>query len=151
MNDFLEFAKKVEKFDVNLILYEVWKNPKVKDYIVALNTKGVSGSQLYDLGVDSLGVKLGNYTNYTKEIKLSGSGDKKVDHITLIDTGEFYDSFFVNAFPNGFSIEADGQKPDGNILDRFGKDVIGLTDESFKRLIEFIQPFFIKEANKRLS
>ena len=142
MNGFEKLLLKVERYNVDRILFEVWKNQKVKDYIISLNTIGVKGSQLYELGINSLGVSLGNYTPYTSLLKRKGDGNKRVDHITLIDSGDFYDTFFINALLKGFSIEADGEKPDGNILDRF-KNVVGLTDESLQLLIEFIRPFYI--------
>ena len=147
MNDFEKLLAKIEKYNVDRILFEVWKNQKVKDYIISLNTIGVKGSQLYELGVNSLGVSLGDYTPYTQFLKKTGDGNKRIDHITLIDSGEFYDTFFVNALLQGFSIEADGEKPDGNILDRF-KNAVGLTDESLQLLIEFIRPFYISASKK---
>jgi hypothetical protein len=150
MNGFELFHEKVKKYDVNKILNNVWNNFKVREYIIKLNTEGLPTSQLYNEGIDSLGVKLGEYTPYTVQIKLSKN--QRVDHITLRDTGGFYESFTVKPNSKGFTILANPIMDDGtNLMDRFGKEIEGLTDENIKILTEFIAPFYVVEAKKILS
>ena len=152
MNGFEKLEKKYRKLDVNRILREVWRNPTVQEFIIKLNTE----DQLYDKGEDSLGVELGNYTPISIQLKLAGSGDKRIDHITLKDTGEFYESFKVFALLNGFRLTADPDKGGGDVLtdpppDGFGDDIIGINEENLLKLCAFIHPFFIMEAKKALS
>ena len=153
MDDFVGILKMWQKNDIDKILFKVWSNPKVEQYIVKLNTEGLPTSQLYQDGIDSLGASLGNYTPYSIEIKLGGDGDKRIDHITLKDTGGLYESFEVIPNKKGFSILANTITEDGNNLidqNRF-KNIIGLTKENEKLLIEFIEPFFDLETKKILS
>ena len=76
----------------------------------------------------------------------------RVDHITLRDTGEFYESFKVVPLLRGFRIEADPDKGGGdNLFDDFGEDIVGLSEENILILCRFIQPFFTEEAKKVLS
>lgn len=155
MSGFEKLLDKVDRYNVNAILFEVWKDQKVKDFIIELNTIGQPTAQLYEKGINSLGVSLGNYKESTIKGGKSYLGKiakgQRYDHITLLDTGEFYDTFFVNALGlRGFSIEADGQKEDTNLLERYGKDIIGLTDENLQILTEFIKPYYIRAAKKIL-
>ena len=151
MDDFTKFVNDFQKFDVNKILFEVWKKFKVESYIVQLNTEGLRTSQLYEQGKDSKGRNLGSYTPYTIQLKLNGDGDRRVDHITLKDSGDFYESFEVKANSKGFEILADGRVKGGDLKDRFGIDIIGLSEENKNILVEFIEPFFIEEAKKFLQ
>ena len=154
MDDLTKFVNDFQKFDVNKILFEVWKKQKVKEFIIELNTKGQSTSQLYEKGINSKGVSLGDYAdstiNGTSSFEGKISKGQRYDHITLSDSYDFYDSFYVNAFTDSFSIEADGRKENVNLLNEY-KDIVGLTDENKNILIEFIKPFFIEEAKKFLQ
>lgn len=150
MSDFDRLARSVKAFDVNKILREVWRNPLVEQFIIKLNTEGSPTSQLFNKGEDSLGVTLGQYTPFTKAIKAEKG--QRLDHITLKDTGGFYETFVVIPFLTGFRIDADGTVDDGDdLFDRFGKDITGLNEENKIILCEFIKPFFIMEAKKVLS
>jgi len=146
MNGFEKLNQKFRKFDVDRILREVWKNSKVQQKIIELNTK----DQLFEKGEDSLGVSLGNYSPFTIQIKVSKG--QRIDHITLNDTGEFYNSFKILPKIKGFDIEANGDKGGGdNLFDDFGQDIVGLNEENLLILCAFIRPFFIAEAKKALS
>ena len=149
MNDFERLLSSIERFNVNEILREVWKNPKVQNFIIDLNTEGKPTSQLFEKGEDSLGVSLGDYSPFTKAIKAEKG--QRLDHITLKDTGDFYETFNVIPFLLGFRLEANPIKEDSNLFDDFGKDIVGLNEENIIILGEFIRPFFIAVAKKRLS
>ena len=56
MNDFEGLLSKIRKFNVDSILREVWRNPRVQNFIIDLNTEGKPTSQLFEKGEDSLGV-----------------------------------------------------------------------------------------------
>ena len=104
--------------------------------IIQLNTQ----SQLYQKGIDSTGTSLasigGEYSPYTDFIKqYLKQPAQPIDRVTLKDTGAFYASWQV--FLNGNSeleITNDPIKDGINLLDRWGKNVLGLTDESLGEL-----------------
>lgn len=96
---------------------------------VDLNTD----SQLFEQGIDSKGESLGEYSDVTTEIKKAKG--QRIDHITLKDTGKFYESFDAVKMPDAFTISADPIKEDTNLVEEFGADIIGLTSESREKLI----------------
>lgn len=155
MNDFERLLSSIERFNVNEILREVWSNPRVQNFIIDLNTEGKPTSQLFEKGEDSLGISLGEYslTTILGTSRFEGKLAKgqRIDHITLKDTGDFYETWDIIPFLKGFRMEADGDKGGGdNLFDDFGKDIVGLNEENIIILGEFIRPFFIEVAKKRL-
>lgn len=148
MKDFERLLNNVNNLDLNDIFLAMWKRNDVQDYIIELNTEGEKTSQLFELGVDSLGIGLGGYSDFTKNIK-SNKG-QRIDHITLKDTGEFYKSFKVTPSKKGFVINANPFKDDSNLFDDFGVEIVGLTKGNVKLLLDFIEPMFSKEFEKRL-
>lgn len=69
------------------------------------------------------------------------------DRVTLRDTGDFHDSFFVAYGTGEFSLTARDKKKQW--LDRkYGKLIYGLTDENIDRLSRLIEGDFINEARK---
>lgn len=152
MNDFEKQLRKVQRFDVNAILFEVWKNPAVQNLIIELNTEGQPTSQLFEKGEDSKGIALGDYSPFTTQIKVEKG--QRIDHITLKDTGDFYETWVVAPFLRGFRIEADPDKGGGdNLFEDFGEDIVGLNEENKTILIcsNIVREVFFKEAEKRLS
>lgn len=104
------------------------------DYIIELNTQ----SQLFDKGIDSTGRSLedvgGGYSPYTIEIKKSKG--QPTDRVTLKDTGDFYQSFRVYLDSRSdLVITADTIKDTTDLLREWGKDIIGLTQDSLELLV----------------
>jgi hypothetical protein len=152
MKDLELLLDNLNKLNINDIFYSLWKDNEVQKYIIKLNTEGESTSQLYELGVDSEGNTIGSgfYAPSTIDYKLFGGGDSRIDHITLKDTGKFYDSFKVKPNKKGFKIVANPNKDDDNLFEIYGKEIVGLTDENEKLLLAFIEKDFEKELEKRL-
>lgn len=128
----LEGVKNILKRARSLNHDHAWRfviDEQVQDEIVRLNTI----DQLYDKGIDSLGDSLGDYSPFTVRVKVYKG--QKTSNITLKDTGEFYDSFDVTVYKDGFTISADAQKEDSNLVEEFGIDILGLTDGSIDKLI----------------
>jgi hypothetical protein len=154
MKDFERLLNNLNSLDLNDIFLAMWRRNDVQDYIIELNTEGEPTSQLYELGIDSLGKSLGDsspfggYSPYTKQIKASKG--QRIDHITLKDTGEFYKSFKVTPNKKGFRITANPIKEDSNLFQDFGVDIVGLTKENVFKLLDFIEPMFSKEFERRL-
>jgi len=119
------------------------------DYIIELNTK----RQLFDKGIDSTGRKLsdigGEYAPFTLQLH----PEKIKDRITLFDTGDFYNSFRVYLdSQSDLKITADTIKDTSDLIADWGKDILGLTEDSLEKLrlkAKFILIPYIK--NKILS
>lgn len=120
-------------------------NEESKEEIIRLNTE----DQLYERGVDSMEVSLGEYAPYTISRKIV-KGDR-YDHVTLKDEGRFYDSFIVIVDRNGFTIIAD----DFSVYDQplsvtYGLDILGLTKENMYWLGEFIRDKYTEYVIQQL-
>lgn len=100
---------------------------EVIDMIIQLNTE----DQLEEQGIDSLGRSLGEYSPYTIAIKRM-KGDR-YDHVTLKDTGAFYNSWVVWVDRDAINIDADDVAfYDRPLFEIWGEDVLGLTDENLE-------------------
>lgn len=111
----------------------------VKDMIIQMNTE----DQLEEDGIDSLGRALGDYSLFTVQ-KKQGDG-QRYDHITLKDTGAFYDSWVVTVDRDGINIDADDTSHyDQPLFKVWGEDVAGLTKENLAILQEVIAERYIE-------
>ena len=124
---------RVINLDQDVIISNILKDAEFQRFIIDLNTE----EQLFEKGIDSLGASLGDYSDFTKVVK--GIKGQRIDHITLEDTGDFYKSFAIKVQNGGFLIVADGQKEDTNLLEEYGKEVLGLTDENLQIVIDAIK------------
>ena len=95
--------------------------------------------QLFSSGEDGLGNSLGSYTPFTVSEKIKKG--QPYDRITLKDTGDFYESYFINAFKGGFVIDANAQKTSGNLFVRFGDDVLLPNPET----LELIKDYYVQQ------
>lgn len=114
-------------------------NRGFKDLVIKLNTE----DQLFRKGIDSEGDKLRSifarfgryYADRTILIK-EGKG-QPTDRVTLKDTGDFYRSFdLILTNDNDLEITANTLKEDNDLAEVWGADIIGLTDENLKIVIE---------------
>lgn len=122
-----EVANSIKKMSMEKIALQSFQEHK--EEAMDLNTE----SQLFDQGVDSKGRDLGEYTPFTVQIKRAKG--QKTDFITLKDEGDFYEGFFVkaNKFPVVFDSRDSKKK---KLVERFGKDIFGLTQQSVNELNE---------------
>ena len=121
-------------------------NTKIKDRIIELNTI----DQLFNTGKDANGDSLGEYTPFTVEAKKSKGA--RFDHITLKDTGHFYNSFTVRFDGDDIIIDADDSSMyDSPLTVEFGQDIIGLDDKSLDIIIELIRPELIQYVRNVLE
>jgi hypothetical protein len=113
----------------------VFDTPHVKGFVIKMNTE----EQLYNKGIDSEGETLesigGDYADVTKDIK--SRNNQIYDHITLKDTGDFYKSWRVYVANNTIVIQASTKKTDHDLKERWGENILGLTDESLRKLINY--------------
>ena len=120
---------------------------KLKREVIRLNTI----EQLYNKGVDSFGMPVGSgeYKPFTIEEKKRKG--QRYDHITLNDTGAFYNSWVVIVHLDGLILDADDHSLyDEPLFDVYGEDVLGLTDESKEILIEQIKSSYINYIRNEL-
>ena len=120
------------EFQLFKIVFDV---PNVKQMIIEMNTQ----EQLFQKGVDSKGVPLmdigGDYSFVTKDIK--DFLGQPIDRVTLKDTGDFYRSWTVRILADTIFIEADTIKDGDDLRQRWGNDILGLTEESKQKLINY--------------
>ncbi len=141
--------------DENKIINAILKNKDFQQFIIELNTKGQPTSQLFEDGIDSLNVSLGNYAGTTIEGvkgKFKGKREKgqRFDHITLEDTGEFYRSFKIKVSNGGFTITANPVKDDNNLFDDFGEEIVGLTKENLQIVIDAIREKILTKIREQI-
>jgi len=143
-----DIANKAKKLDSNRLMFEVLKNDKkIQKEILDLNR----WAQLFRKGIDSDGILLsdvrpkGGYTSYT--IQLKREKLQRTDHVTLRDSGEFYDSFKLKVSNTFFEIDANPNKDQTNLFDEWGEDVLGLTDESKDILTTKLIPLLQTKLN----
>ena len=105
--------------------------------------------QLFKQGIDSDGNLIGVYSS--TYIGAQGQTKTKGDHYTLEDTGHFYESFKVMTGRDFFEIIANPIKPDGNLFDDYGADIVGLTEESKKKLQVIMLPLIQKHIRNKIS
>jgi len=136
-----DIAKKVINLDPNRLVFEVIReDKKVQKEILDLNR----WAQLFRKGINSDGISLssirpeGGYTFYTIQLKREKA--QRTDHVTLRDSGSFYDSFTIKASNDFFEIDANPNKDTTNLFDEWGEDILGLTDESKEILGKLLIP-----------
>jgi len=137
--------RNTNKLDENKLVHQALDNSLIQNDILNLNKE----DQLYEQGITSDGKFLGDYSTFTFEYKTTIAAtlgnDTRSDHITLKDTGAFYNSFkFVNG-KDSFSIEADTIKDGEDLIERDGK-ILGLTDEN-----KLVVQKWIKEPVKDMA
>ena len=129
------------KLDANKAL-EFGIDSDMEELIIDLNQE-----QLYKEGEDSEGQSLGKYSPYT--IKIKQSKGQPTSHITLYDTGEFYESFKVTYKGGELILDANGQKDDTNLFTEYGDDILGLNDKNMSIFInELIKKVVFYLRNK---
>lgn len=137
------------------LLIGIIADKQIQHYILDLNRF----DQLFKGGIDANGDSLGNYSYFTDSVRrgesfsYGGLSSKKTinDHITLYDTGKFYKSMFVRLYKDGFTIVANSITDDGtDLTERFGDDIIGLSNESIEKLFEKIIPLLVKTIRETI-
>ena len=140
LSDMIDNSKKL---DINKAFELSLGDKSIQVFIVDMNTD----EQLFDEGIDSTGTSLesigGEYAPSTIEVKIDS--DLPFTHITLFQDGDFYSSFRVFVGKDSFTIDADSLKTGGvDLVDRWGEDIVGLTDENIGFLIKELIPAIVE-------
>jgi len=136
----LAYFERQKSISYSKIMSEIWKDKVLQNTIIQLNTK----AQLFGRGIDSLGETLVDYS--AASVDLFG---KREGHIQLFDEGDFYKSFKIIPLGEDADIYADTIKIQDNgkridLTDRFGIEIIGLTNES-KQILKDIMSSILQE------
>lgn len=97
-----------------------------EDWLIDLN----AFFQLYEKGVNALGVEIASYEPYSLyTVSIKGMLGQPTDRVTLKDTGDFHDSFYVIYREDEFEITASDYKREA-LVNRYGPEIFGLTPEN---------------------
>jgi hypothetical protein len=146
MDELLDFVNRFILFGEQYFKL-VFERDEVQDEIIRL----VTIEQLFEQGVDDKGdlIQPEGYAPYTIEYKKATG--QRFDHVTLNDTGAFYDSFTVTVGKGSFTINANGKKEDVDLIEAYGNDILGLTEESKNALIEYVFEVIWQEVRNTIS
>lgn len=116
-------------------------------YIVDLNAE----EQLYEQGVNNLGVSISDYAPYSPvTIEIKKAKGQPTNRVTLRDEGDFESSFFLEVGQNQFEIKASDWKTE-ELIKRYGRQILGLTNENIEKLIwDFIYPDLLSKLKNEL-
>lgn len=143
----IKLCDNVKNLKSEKILIQILVDKNVQNFIIDLNRI----EQLFNDGTDANGEFLGYYSEATELIN-RGLGNNKTtaDHITLKDTGDFYKSFFVRIYVDGFTIVANSVKDETDLTEVYGKDIIGLSENSKYELYKEIKPNILQFVKKEI-
>jgi hypothetical protein len=141
--------KDVKKLNMEQIFRRVMEQKTMQEFVFEI----IRIEQLFERGIDSQGRSLGEYSPYSIEIKRSKG--QRYDHITLKDTGAFYESFTMYIYKNYFEIDADPIKKDTNgeetnLFDEYGIDILGITQENMEKVRQRIKDEYNREIRRVL-
>jgi hypothetical protein len=115
---------------------------------------------LYTYAAKTIGLKRLGLTLKNNKLQASRQGVRPIDRVTLSQEGDFYQSFNIKTFFEGFEIDADFQKEDGHIADNFKNTVssqkdfedliLSMTNKEFNEFLKFVKSKFIKELKTKL-
>nr|UVX46592.1 MAG: virion morphogenesis family protein [Bacteriophage sp.]UVX78693.1 MAG: virion morphogenesis family protein [Bacteriophage sp.] len=137
-----KFKKVGEELDTGEIAKKIVRDND--NILIDMNAQ----DQLYAKGVNRLGVRIDEYQPYRPlTIKVKIEKRQPYDRVTLKDTGEFYDSFYVETAEDRFYIKASDEKTNW-LIKKYGAEIFGLTNDS---LAEFINDYVKDEAYNRVK
>ena len=145
----IRVCNNIKQIDEKKIFKEIFSDRELQEDIANLNK-----DQMYEQGI--LDIPTGSvfqYAPFTLEYKQKQAGklgrDTRSDHITLKDTGEFYDSIKVRAEQETIIISGDMKKPDNDLEKQF-PNALGLTDESIRTIQGLVLPVLQVEVRKAI-
>lgn len=138
-----------KRLDFNSTFFFVFSQRDIQLFAIELNTGSPNNSeygQLFLHGVDIEGTSLksigGDYAPITKDIKLSEG--LPIDRVTLYQDGDFYRTWDFIQTQDSFILRADTIKDGDDLQERWGSNLVGLTDESITILSQEIAPEVIR-------
>lgn len=107
--------------------------------------------QLYEQGINRLGVDISDYAPYSPiTIDIKKLKGQPTNRVTLRDEGDFHRSFYVVATDTSFEVKAKDAKAE-HLLSKYGQQILGLTRENLMTLVhEYIYPNLLRDARTML-
>ena len=127
------------------ILIDLLFTKDVQGFIIDLN----QDRQLFEQQVRNDGTLLPKYAPSTMQHKINRFGQWP-DRYVLYEDGVFFKSFNIVVSDTDFTIAANPIRDGVNLFEKFGDDVIGLTDESIQILIKQLLPSIIQQTHDRI-
>lgn len=136
-------------------LFFVFSQDHIQQFAIDLNTGSPNNNeygQLFLNGVDSKGVLLtktgGEYAPMTKDLKRFDG--LPFDHVTLYQDGDFYRTWEFIQKGDSFTLRADTIKEGSDLRERWGDDIVGLTNESIQKLAKEVLPEIIEYVLRQI-
>lgn len=107
----------------------------------------IRDDQLRNQGVNADNEIIGVYSEFTEALnpeKVAGTP------YTLFDTGEFYRSMYIVVLKDAIVFEADPIKGDDNLFEKYGNNIIGLTQENKQKLKQLVKNNYIAYVKRVL-
>lgn len=157
----LDLTDRIAKLDENKILNIYISDETVKEFILDLNRVEqlfIDGIQADGNPLTSTNTTPGFYSQVTEDLNAGitfsykGESKQKIFGETyfLYNKGKFFSTFVIIPQKDGFVIDANPQREDVNILEEYGKEVIGLTDESLQIFINAFKEVIISIVRRQL-
>lgn len=114
-------------------------------YIIDMNAT----EQLFEQGINNLGVHIDDYAPYSPyTIEIKQQKGQPTNRVTLHDEGDFSGSFYMEVGNEKFEIKA-GDFKTHDLMKKYGRQILGLTNENIKQLIwQYIYPDIIEQRKK---
>lgn len=114
-------------------------------FIINMNTE----EQLFDRGINNLGVSISDYAPYhPMTIEIKKQKGQPFNRVTLHDEGDFAGSFYLEVGNEKFEVKA-GDFKTQDLIKKYGRQILGLTNENIAQLIwVYIFPE-LKETTKK--
>jgi hypothetical protein len=103
--------------------------------------------QLRDKGIDGTGDIIGTYSFFTS---LNNPEKAFNTPYTLYNEGKFYESMFIQVLSESFTVNADGQKEEDNLFEKYGDEIIQFTDENLDKIKGIIRRAYIDYVKRIL-
>jgi hypothetical protein len=144
MDSIKNMVRRLRDFDNNLDKIVIEQAAKFERDILNWNKE-----QLY-AGIDAKENDLQpDYTRHTKIIKQGKTPPQPTDRVTLYDTGDFYNSFFLINAGTQLEVYATDWKRN-KLFKKYGPELFGLIDQFKQDLIGKVEPLMINEFRKRI-
>lgn len=144
-----ELLDRVERFNEELTSGRLMHDIILANeaYIIDMNAY----EQLYNKGVNRLGVSIMDYRPYSPyTISYKKAVGQPYDRVTLRDEGDFYRGFFIEADDRMFYISSTDDKTN-KLTKKYTNYIFGLTDENKAELTwEYIYPDLIDKLNEMI-
>lgn len=148
LNSILSLLSAVETVEKNLDNggYTKTALERNRERVVGMNVE-----QLYEYGINSLGIRIDTYQPYTPyTVGIKKEKGQPYDRVTLRDTGDFHKSFELVLDPTAFYITATDYKTQ-DLVDKYGSNIFGLTTENKQELtVTYVAPVVLEEMRKEI-